>query len=273
VRKKSRYSGSGSRGNKSRSTVRRRRSGLRFYSGLGRYIVPGLAVFLFFRYVAAPLGVRIKAHPVFTVRRVTVEGADYLDEKKIVEKAGVPEGVNIFTVDVAGVSETLKRSFTAEDFVVFRRLPDTITIRVKERVPVALLNSRKLVGVDREGVPLPHIGAAMAESLPIITGVGDIASLSDSVARKRLVKGLRLLDRISKESPSVYNRISELNVSNLSEMGITLIDSGLEVIIGESDWERKIPILENVIEKFTAGGNAVKAVDIRFAERVFVRKR
>jgi len=172
-----------------------------------------------------------------------------------------------------GISETLKRSFTAEDFVVFRRLPDTITIRVRERVPVALLNSKRLVGVDREGVPLPHIGATMAESLPIITGVGDIASLSNPAVRKRLVKGLRLLDRISKESPSVYNRISEVNVSNVSEMGITLIDSGLEVIIGESDWERKIPILENVIEKFTMGRNAVKAVDIRFAERVFVRKR
>jgi len=56
-------------------------------------------------------------------------------------------------------------------------------------------------------------------------------------------------------------------------MGIMLIDNGLEVIIGDDDWARKIPTLEHVISKVTEQIETVKAIDIRYGEKIFVRKR
>lgn len=253
------------------SALRSRKSGI--FSGFGRYLAGLVAAWLFIHYIGMPVMDSVKAHPVFTIRSVVVEGAGYIDKEEILKTAAIRQGENIFEIDFTSVSKSLNNSFAAEDFIVFRRLPDTIAICVKERKPVALLNIHDIIGVDSEGVPLPHVGASLIETLPIITGVESISALSDSMVKAKLVTGLKLLERISDESPSVYNRISEVDVSSLSEMGITLIDNGLEVIIGADDWARKIPMLEKVINKVTLGMEKVKAVDIRFAEKIFVRKK
>lgn len=214
----------------------------------------------------------ISALPVFTIREVTIEGAEHLEKERIIESAGIRPGENIFRANLAGAAEQLRKEFTAEDFTVFRKLPDTIVIRVLERRPVALINVGKLVGVDAKGVPLPHIGADMVESLPIITGVQSLSALADPAAKKRLQAGLRLLEAISRQAPGVQKRISEINVSNSSTMGISLIDTGLEVIIGENGWTEKLPNLEKVVGQVTARMDSVRAVDMRFGEKIFIRK-
>ena len=242
-------------------------------TGLGRYLIGIVLVTVVLRFAGVPVVERIVSHPVFNVRNVVVEGAGYLNEKEIIETAMINTGGNIFEVDVETVSRTLSAAFTAEDFTVFRRLPDTITIRVRERKPVALLNMDSLIGVDADGVPLPHIGADCVESLPIITGIEIASSISNPAVKARLVTGLKLLDRILDDAPAVYSRISEVDVSTMKEMGIMLIDNGLEVIIGDDEWERKIPSLERVISKVTEHIETVKAVDIRYKEKIFVRKK
>jgi cell division septal protein FtsQ len=55
-------------------------------------------------------------------------------------------------------------------------------------------------------------------------------------------------------------------------MGISLIDTGLEVIIGESGWTEKLPNLERVIAQVTGRMDSVRAVDMRFGEKIFIKK-
>jgi len=251
----------------------RRRDGKRtLVSGRGRYLLAFLLAVVVLHYIGMPVVEKIKAHSVFTVRHVLVEGADYLDTEKVIETAAIPMGENVFEIDFTEISRHLKQEYAAEEFAIFRRLPDTITVRVTEREPVALLNVKDIIGVDAEGVPLPHIGATMVETLPIVTGIDTVTALTDSTVKSRLIAGLQLLGRISDESPAVYNRISEVDVSTMSEMGITLIDNGLEVIIGSDNWARKMPVLERVVTRISEGMEA-RAVDIRFGEKIFVRKK
>ena len=241
-------------------------------SGFVRFLLVCALIALGVRYAGMPVVRSIAAHPVFNVRNVLVEGARYINPEKITDTAGIELETNIYEIDIEGISQTLENAFAAEDFTVFRRLPNTVVVEVKERKPVALLNMKTLVGVDVNGVPLPHVGADMVESLPIISGIKTASSLSDSTVKERLLKGLSMLDRISKDAPSVYTRISEVDVSNMASMGICLVDNGLEVIIGDSDWSKKIPVLDKVINEVTRRKEAVKAVDIRYGEKVFVRK-
>jgi len=210
--------------------------------------------------------------PEFTIRQVIIEGAEHLDKEKIESLSGITIGENIFEVNLGDAAESLKAEFAAEDFIVFRKLPGTIVIRVLERLPVALINVGKLVGVDDDGVPLPHIGADMVDTLPIITGVRSIASLSDPEVKKRLLTGLRFLDAITAQAPGVQKRISEINISNSSTMGFNLIDTGLEVIIGESGWAEKLPNLEKVITQVTGRTDTIRVLDMRIGEKIYLKK-
>jgi cell division septal protein FtsQ len=201
------------------------------------------------------------ALPVFTVRHVTVEGTQFMDRAKVIASSGIRPGSGLFNVNLVGVSSKLSKEYAASNFIIYRRLPDTIVIKVHERKPVALLGSDKLIGIDDQGVPLPYVGADMVSTLPIITGIKNSASLSDPLVKARLMTGLRLLETISKDSPSIVKRISELNVST---MGIGLIDNGLEIIIGETDWAEKVPNLEKVITEVTGRLDSVRTVNMSF---------
>lgn len=254
--------------------VRRRSAGKYSpFAGIGRYLTGMVLMAVVLRFAGMPVVKLLISHPVFNIRNVVIEGTVYLDKEEIMGKAMIKEGQNIFEEDLGKISKTLKAAYTAEDFTVFRRLPDTITIRVQERKPVAMLNMDTLIGVDADGTPLPQVGASNVETLPIITGIENVSSLSNPAVKARLVTGLRLLARISDDAPTVYQRISEVDVTSLTEMGIMLIDNGLEVIIGDDDWARKIPTLEHVISKVTEQIETVKAIDIRYGEKIFVRKK
>ena len=249
---------------------RKRRSG-KAGLGLGRYVLGIIALAILYHTAVRPVVRRIQAHPIFTVRHVLINGARYLGEETVADASRIDLGGNIFDIDIEAVSGRLTEAFAAEDFTVYRSLPGTIAITIREKQPVALLNAEKLIGIDANGDPLPHIGADLVDRLPIITGVGRIDDLADSTVRERLRIGLRMLDALRDKAPSTYKRISELNVANLNDLGISLVDNGLDVVIGDKDWSRKIPVLDRIINEVTSRRKAVKAVDIRFGEVVVVK--
>lgn len=257
---------------RNKASYKRRSGRAGRHVGTGRWVVVAFICLAVLYYFILPTVHKIASHPIFTVSCVTVSGAEYIGKEEILKVAGIELGWNIFDFDVAEVSARLEEGFSAEDFTVYKQLPNTIAVKVLEKQPVALLNMKELVGVDKHGDPLPHIGADMVASLPIITGISTTKALSDSVTRKRLAAGLELLEKIKNEAPSTYKRISEIDVTNIQTLGVSLIDNGLEVVIGEKDWARKIPVLDKVINQVTYKRENVKAVDIRFGEVVVVRK-
>ena len=244
----------------------------RLLVGFIRFAAVCIALAAIARYMGVPVVRAVSKHPIFHVREVLVEGAQYLDSEKLFNAAQIKPGTNIFDLDLMSSARNLKSEFTAEKFTVFRRLPYTVVIEVHERKPVALLNMKTLIGVDSNGVALPHIGADMIDTLPIITGIKAVSSLTDSTTQERIVSGIRMLEQISKEAPSVYSRISEVDVSSLADMGISLVDNGLQVIIGSNNWKSKIPNLERVINEVTWRRDNAKSLDIRFENKVIVTK-
>ena len=257
-----------SRLKQSRSRGRSQSSG----SHVGRYLILFVLFGVLVWVAGKPLLDRMTALPVFTVRTIMVEGTQHLDKSRILKSAAIHPGDNIFRVDLANASRTLSKDFAAQEFTLFRKLPDTIVIQVVERKPVALINDGELVGVDAQGVLLPHIGADMVDSLPIITGVTGAKTLSEPETKERLMAGLKLLDAITRQAPALQKRISEINASNISTLGISLIDNGFEVILGDGGWTEKLPNLEKVIRQVVSRGDSVKSVDMRFGEKIFVRK-
>ena len=81
------------------------------------------------------------ALPVFTVRHVSVAGTQYMDRNKVIASSGIKPGSGLFDVNLIGVSLKLSKEYAACNFIVFRRLPDTIVIKVRERKPVALFGT------------------------------------------------------------------------------------------------------------------------------------
>jgi cell division protein FtsQ len=76
-------------------------------------------------------------------------------------------------IDLAGTRARLLRFGWIDDVQVSRRLPDTLVVRVVERVPVAIWQSNQQLSlIDAAGVVLEPVQVAAMPDLPLVIGAG-----------------------------------------------------------------------------------------------------
>lgn len=87
------------------------------------------------------------------VRSVEVSGADRIGSAAVLAAAEVPEGEPLARLDLATVRSRVQALADVRGAEVTRTWPDTVTISVEERTPVAVVEiGGRLRGLDVEGV-------------------------------------------------------------------------------------------------------------------------
>ena len=117
----------------------------------------------------------------FVVQRVSVRGADRINELKIYER--VQLGQPITLVDVDAIRGDLLQLRWVRDARISRQLPDTVVVDIVERTPHAVLQKAdRMVLIDPTGAELEPISRANAKNMLTISGPGSqmqVARLSD----------------------------------------------------------------------------------------------
>ena len=112
-------------------------------------------------------------NPRFEIQHLVVSCDGKLTEERIREYTGLAEGMNLFEVSFGEIEGNLLDVSRIESVHLERKLPHTLIVKVKERVPVAqivgLKVSRYPFLVDRYGYVLPYRHSAA--TLPLIKGL------------------------------------------------------------------------------------------------------
>lgn len=109
----------------------------------------------------------------FAVRQIEVSGVDRM-AKLPVYAAALDQPSNAMPlIDIDAVRDRLLAQSWVKDAEVSRRLPDTLSIRITERVPVALWqNQGRVVLIDDMGVALQAVDPGSYPKLPLVVGEG-----------------------------------------------------------------------------------------------------
>lgn len=129
----------------------------------------GFGLYLGLRYTGSLFFSR---NPYFELRQIDIVSDGRLSSTQLREYAGVQPGENLFAVDFDALRTRLTGVPLIESVTIQRKLPDTLLIRVAERVAVAQVgrNARTTpLLVDRHGVVLPPTRSG--RSLPLISGI------------------------------------------------------------------------------------------------------
>jgi cell division septal protein FtsQ len=119
----------------------------------------------------------------FRVRRVELQGLQYLDAAKVIAAARVSPTASVFD-DPDAIARRVRALPGVRGAQVGRRLPGTLRIRLEEAEPVALTpKGDRLAMVDARGVVLPFDPLASAPNLPVLIGGG--AMVAGALARAR----------------------------------------------------------------------------------------
>ena len=138
----------------------------------------------------------------FAVRAIAVEGAVHTPRAALDTLTSRYVGLNLFQIDIARVQRDLGTLGWVRRIDIEKTLPDTLRIRITERVPTALVrNGAALLYVDDAGHAFAELSATVRNrDLPIIS----------DASGAELTRTVTLLGQLQKADAELYARVSEI---------------------------------------------------------------
>lgn len=193
----------------------------------------------------------------FHVRRVTVRGIRYVDERALVRLMKIDTTVSIWnSLDV--YESRVADHPQVRSVRLGRRLPSTIIVTVEENLPVAFVPAARggaLRAYDEDARILPIDPTRFYIDLPILS--------RPDTALLRLLADLRRLD------PAMYARVSDVERTGRDEAIVFL--SSLPVRVRSTLPAERFGELRAVEEDLARRGLNAAELDLRFRDRVIVR--
>lgn len=216
------------------------------------------------------------------VADVTVMGASRLSTDEILDAAGLPARVGIFTFDPAIVTKNLLAHPWIRSARVRRVLPTRVDITVRERVAVAVLEAGDSYLIDDEGtafIKVPAHALSSHAALAQLSGPRSDLGQLDREHEKRLTReGLALAQEASRRFPRWTGKFKVLLHPVL---GPRLVhpqsDSArglVETRIGRGRWGEKLTRLKLLLEQATTERRHLELVILdneRHPDRVTAR--
>jgi cell division protein FtsQ len=227
-------------------------------------------------FVVSVLAGFILSLPVWRVSSVQVVGNNYLSEAKIVNAAKIPQGENIFLIDLDKVKKRYSNVIQIKGINVKWKLPHTIVIDVKERTPFAIAVIGGVASlIDDEGYVIAR------QSLTSSVYRSDIAKFPviRGINKKSLEGGIRLNSGDRSFVTSALNMLSkfidlgtiQIEAGNREDI-IIFIEDILKVKIGDQrDMEKKIMIVRAMLGSVKGKWTKVDYIDVRVPDNPVIK--
>lgn len=206
-----------------------------------------LAAGLFFGYRA------VAASSVFHVRHITVLGNNRLAAEAMVRHVRDLAGPSLMTADLYAIRRELQSIPLVKSAQLTRVLPDTLRVKIEERVPVALVKQadNSLVWVSDDNVALGELDEFREGAIPpILTGLlADSDSEFEHAENQRQIALYRqILESLDETSPRLSTLIDEINLRQEKDVVMQLSDSRIQVHTGEKDFRQHLKLALDVLD-------------------------
>jgi cell division septal protein FtsQ len=203
-------------------------------------------------------------NPRFEIQHLVISCDGKLTEDRIREYTGLTEGMNLFAADFKDIEMALSKVPVVESVYLERKLPHTLIVKVKERLPVARIAGRQSrrfpFVVDRYGVVLPPRQSAAA--LPLIKGLDEDLRLGLPVECPDVETTLKIIALCdSSGSLRSYVQIETLDIKYADFIDMRL-KGGIRVRMPRFSLKSKLQDLATVIKIASGQGKRVKEVDL-----------
>ena len=198
------------------------------------------------------------ANPDYRLSSVSVATDGTLTRQAVLEKAGIKEGSNIFSINLADVHKRLEQLTQVDEVQVERKMPNEIDIHITERRPVAWITSERELKnpfrnqtdylVDARGVILKEKNLVTDYlSLPVITNCSSEALVPGKQVDSFDAKTALALVRLTTTSfMQTRFQIQSIDVSK----GYCLLvtdKNQTQVMFGFDDLEKQMEMLERLL--------------------------
>ena len=196
----------------------------------------------------------------FRAQSLKIAGMQRLTGKQIVQQARVSKGVNVMAVNLSLVRKRLMAHPWIAEAEVRREIPSGLYIRIKEHVPLAIVELDGKYIINQQGQVFKKWTASDPDTLPLVSGLqlADFKAQAKSSAlasphnhpNARPLEAVMQVLTLGKQARSILpNRnIKQIRVDR--EIGITLeaFKQIKTIVLGYHNYPLKYAMLKNILK-------------------------
>ena len=192
----------------------------------------------------------------FVVKYIQIEGLSRISPEHARDLSGVMADTKLFDIDFGAVTQNLEKSPYLKVVLLKRKLPDTIRIVLKERVPCASIEvAETYVMLDVDGMLLEAVNG-IPDVGPVLRGLtvdnpmpGNIIASSEEIYARRALLIVQAL-----EANAITREISVVELQDLNNV-IMRTDYGIVVEFGQAiEIDKKVFWLKDMLPKLKEEG-------------------
>ncbi|MEO5356904.1 MAG: FtsQ-type POTRA domain-containing protein [Nitrospirae bacterium YQR-1] len=193
------------------------------------------------------------------IKNIYIDGNEHVEETEINRLLNV-SGQSIVSADMDILSKRLSGSPWVKKVYMRKELPNSLSIRVVEKEPVAAaLESESIYLVDENGIKLQRLGKK-PNALPVINIAGS--------NKKAYLEAIKLSTAISR-NPKVRGMVDEINGTKPEDISILI--NGILVYMGFGEFDRKLNSYLSLKDEIIKRNIPVDYIDLRFSHRLIVK--
>jgi cell division protein FtsQ len=201
----------------------------------------------------------------FRIASIEVKGNHFLSEGEVREMLGPAMGGSLISADLEALRANLAASPWVGGAVVRRKLPDTLTVDVSERFPIAFAETDQLYVMDASGELIDLLGPRTAGfDLPVIRGLGGV---SMEVRRDRARRASVLLEDLGDLSAEV----SEMSVDSSGDLLVVLRGDGSVLKLAEPPYRGRVLSFLALRQRLRERCPDAEYFDLRFKDRIYAK--
>ena len=199
----------------------------------------------------------------FAIASIEFDGAVHTEPSSLETVARQWEGSNLFELDI----DLLRVQLTSLPWVaavgIEKKVPDTVIVRIEERVPVALTRAADggLRYVDSTG--------RVFADLSVEAGNADLPLIAAETDEGR-ARGVALLAALSKDHADLYDRTAEVTAMEPTGFGVWDRELAARLMVPEDGGADRWRRLHSLARVETWSRSGIEYADLRFARRIVV---
>lgn len=219
--------------------------------------------------------------PRFNLARIYIQGNHKVSEKEIKEKTKIELGTNIFHMNLGMIENLVRGDKRIKEVWAKRILPNQLLIEVEEKKPALWINLPEgLFGLSQDQEIIPLEEEDFDHDLPVVTGLTSLSDFGKKNLKakpyewwpnKKAKLALDFYKILSEQDSSFMKFISEISLSDESNLVFYLIPYGTQVNMGEGNLKRKLKRVKTFLD-YEGKTEELAGLDLRFKDQVVVKK-
>ena len=213
----------------------------------------------------------VRTSPNFNVQNVRVIGARLLDETLIYEQSGITGNENILAFNAAPVKARIETLPYVKSCRVNVSFPDTISIAIVERVPVAtLIHNSRAYELDADAVVLNEFSADDTLPTPYFTNVSglDFVEVGQQLGHRPLRAAMSAWSEYSATAMAQSTVITEISPLAGDDIRMYFEELAYEIRWGRGDFTKQAQRLDILFDYLDGALGCEEYLDLRWGEQL-----